>query len=157
MDEKQTGGIRWRWKTRLLAAWGELSLARGDPQEALRYAEQCLELATQTSSRKNQAKAWKLRGEALMALGFADEAAAWLDKAIATAEGVGNPPLAWKSRYARGQALESLERRDDAAREYALAAAHIERTAANLTDPALRATFLAAAPVKAALAAHARG
>lgn len=151
--DKQFGGFRWRWKTRLLAAWGELHLARGDAVEALRYADQCLELAARTSSRKNQVKGWKLKGEALAALGQLDEAADWLGKAVAMAEEIANPPLIWKSHYALGGVLERHGPPIEAQREYKLAVDVIEGTAAKLSDPALREAYLRARPVRAVHAA----
>jgi tetratricopeptide (TPR) repeat protein len=149
--DKQFGGFRWRWKTRLFAAWGELYLYRGEATRALDYAEQCLTLAGQTSARKNLVKGWKLKGEALTALGRLDEAAAWLRQAIALAGDIGNPPLAWKSRYALGRVLERQGQSAAAQRQYQQAAVAIERTAADLSDPALRETFLQAGPVRTVL------
>ena len=154
--EKQFGGYRWRWKTRLLAAWGESYLARGKLQEALRYAEQCLELAKETSSRKNMVKGWRLKGEALAAQGQLEEATVWLGKALAVAEEIGNPPLAWKSGYGLGRVLDRLGRHTEASSRYRQAAALIEGTAAGLNDPSLREKFLAAGPVQAVLAAASR-
>jgi predicted ATPase/DNA-binding SARP family transcriptional activator len=151
--EKQFGGYRWRWRTRLLAACGELHLARGEAVEALGYADQCLELAARTSSRKNQVKGWKLKGEGLAALGRLDEAAGWLRKAVVVAEEIGNPPLTWKSRYALGGVLECQGRLLEARREYRLAVDAIEGTAASLSDLALRETFLRAGLVCAVRAA----
>jgi len=84
--EKQFGGYRWRWKTRLLTAWGELCLARGEPVRALDYAERCLELAERTSARKNLVKGWKLKGEALATLDRLEEAVVWLKKGSRMAE-----------------------------------------------------------------------
>jgi tetratricopeptide (TPR) repeat protein len=149
--EKQFGGYRWRWKTRLLAAWGELYLARGEAERALDYAEQCLQLAERTSARKNLVKGWKLKGEALAALDRVEEAASYLEKAISMADEIGNPPLAWKSRYALAQILEQVGREEVAQQHYRQAAASIEQTAGSLSDLGMRETFLSAGPVRAVL------
>jgi class 3 adenylate cyclase/tetratricopeptide (TPR) repeat protein len=152
--DKQFGGYRWRWKTRLLAAWGELQLERGEADQALDYAEQCLILAERTSARKNQVKGWKLKGEALVALDRIKEAVTYLEKAVSMADEIGNPPLMWKSRYALAQILEQLEREEEAQQQYKKAAAAVEQTASSLSDPAMRETFLSAGPVRAVLDAR---
>jgi tetratricopeptide (TPR) repeat protein len=152
--ERQFGGFRWRWRTRLLAAWGDLCLARGEANGALDYAEQCLQLAHETSARKNLVKGWKLKGEALAALGRAEEAIACLEKAMSMAEEIGNPPLVWKSRFALAGVLEQLGRNEEAQQHYDQAAAVVEHTAAGLSDPVMRKTFLLAGPVRAVLDAR---
>jgi class 3 adenylate cyclase len=152
--ERQFGGYRWRWLTRLLAARGELCLARGDAQGALDYAEQCLQLALQTSARKNQVKGWKLQGKALAALDYVEEAVAMLTKAASMASEIGNPPLIWKCHFALGQALSRRGRRSAARKHYAQAAATVEQTAAGLKEQTLREAFLSAEPVRAVLGAR---
>jgi tetratricopeptide (TPR) repeat protein len=152
--EKQFGGFRWRWRTRLLAAWGELCLARGDAEGAMGYAEQCLQLALQTSARKNQVKGWKLQGKALAVVGRIEEAVAVLGQAAGMADEIGNPPLIWKSHFALAQALSRRGRRSEARQHYWRAAATVERTAASLKQRTLRETFLSAKPVKAVLEAR---
>jgi predicted ATPase/DNA-binding SARP family transcriptional activator len=154
--DRQFGGYRWRWKTRLLAAWGELYLARGDAMEALGYADRCLKLAVRTSSRKNLVKGWRLRGEALADLGRLDEAADELGQAVVAAEEIGNPPLIWKSHFSLGQVLEHQGRSLEAGREYQMAVDAIEATAAGLRDADLRESFLRAGPVCAVCAARSR-
>jgi tetratricopeptide (TPR) repeat protein len=149
--EKQFGGFRWRWKTRLLAAWGELRLDQGQAEQALDYAEQCLELAERTSARKNLIKGWKLKGEALAALGQPREALACLEEAVRMAAELGNPPLLWKSRHALAETLRRLGHVTQAQEQYVQAAAVIQETAAGLTDHHLRETFLAAGPIRAVL------
>jgi class 3 adenylate cyclase/tetratricopeptide (TPR) repeat protein len=151
--EKQFGGFRWRWKTRLLAAWGELRLAQDQAKQALDFAERCLELAVQTSARKNLVKGWRLKGQALAALGQLQEAVLWLTKAADMAEEIGNPPLHWKCRFALGEVLQQQGHHAQARELYAQAAKVIEGTQSSLRDPELRETFLAAGPVRAALRA----
>jgi class 3 adenylate cyclase/tetratricopeptide (TPR) repeat protein len=149
--EKQFGGFRWRWKTRLLAAWGELRLEQGRADEALEYAEQCLELAEQTSARKNLIKGWKLKGEALAHLGQEQEALACLTQAVGMATELRNPPLLWKSRHALADGLLGKGHVEQAREHYSQAAAVIQQTAASLPEGHLRSTFLAAKPVRTVL------
>jgi tetratricopeptide (TPR) repeat protein len=44
--------MKWRYSTHLYASLGELWLAKGDPAKAREFADQCLEIATPTNSRK---------------------------------------------------------------------------------------------------------
>ena len=66
--------MRWRWHIALLHAFGELALAEGRHDQALTYATQSLELATQTDSRKHVVRAHWLQGEILAASGRLGEA-----------------------------------------------------------------------------------
>jgi hypothetical protein len=54
---------KWRYLTHLFASLGELWLAKGDAAKAQKYANQCLELARLTNSRKYLVKGWRLQGE----------------------------------------------------------------------------------------------
>jgi predicted ATPase/class 3 adenylate cyclase len=152
--DKQFAGYRWRWKTRLLAAWGELSLAQGDAFHALEYADQSLQLAQATSARKNLVKGWIVKGQTLVALDRVEEAVALLNGAAALADEIGNPPLRWKSHFALGQVLARQGQRSEGERQITLAAAVVEDIASGLSDRILRSTFLAAPPVRAVLTAR---
>ncbi len=149
--EKQYGGFRWRWLTRLLAAWGELCLARGETEKALEYARQCLELAERSGARKNMIKGWKLKGEALALMGDNEEASLHLSKAVATAEQIGNPPLLWKSHYLLSRVLQQLGRASEAQQHDQVAVETIHRIASSLDDPQLRSTFLGSDAIRSVL------
>ena len=55
--------MRWRYSIHLFASLGELALARGHLDETRAHADECLERATRTRSRKYLVKGWRLRGE----------------------------------------------------------------------------------------------
>jgi class 3 adenylate cyclase/tetratricopeptide (TPR) repeat protein len=135
--------IHWRYSERFVHSFGELRLARGDPDEALRLADECIELATRSGSMKVVAKGRRLRAEALIAQGRLDPADQELDAALEKAKQVGNPPQLWKTFVALGDLRRAQGRTDDARQAYRDALAVIEGVAAGLTDESLRPTFLA--------------
>ena len=140
--------MRWRYSMRLLEDLGALWLARGDPARAAGFADESLELATRTRSRKNQVKGWRLRGEIALARRELDGAEAAFRQALAIATEIGNPTQLWKTHTALGH-LHAARPRPDAARDaYRAAGAVIERVRAGLRDPALRASLAEAPAVR---------
>jgi class 3 adenylate cyclase/tetratricopeptide (TPR) repeat protein len=132
----------WRYAQHLFHSYGELWLARGDPDRALAYADECLRLAEASDSRKNVVKARRLRGQALLAQGKPAEAEPELVAALALAEGVCNPPQLWRSHAALGDLRRAQGRPDDAREAYRDALSVVERVAAGLADEALRERLL---------------
>jgi tetratricopeptide (TPR) repeat protein len=111
----------WRYAQRLFHGQGELCLARGDVEGALRYAAECLALAEQTNSKKNVAKARRLRGEAFLAVGDLTSAEPELEAGLEIARGIGNPAQQWKTllvlaalRHEQGRETEASAARDEA-------------------------------------------
>ena len=69
--------MTWRYETHCWVSLGELALARGDVERAERHANQALEIAVPTRSRKYECRAWRLKGDAALrrrALGEAEDA-----------------------------------------------------------------------------------
>jgi tetratricopeptide (TPR) repeat protein len=140
--------MRWRYSMRLLEGLGALWLARGDPARAAGFANESLELAIRTRSRKNQVKSWRLRGEIALARRELDEAEAAFGQALAIATEIGNPTQLWETHTVLGH-LHAARQRPDSAREaYRAACRTIERLKASLRDPALRASLAAAPAVR---------
>ncbi len=110
--------MMWRYEQHLFHSLGELQLKRGDPASALVYADQCLDGAGRTESRKNVTKGRRLRAEGLTALGELDRAQAELDIALDVARQIANPTQLWKTLAATASLLRE-RRRDpsDALRE----------------------------------------
>lgn len=125
----------------LLVASGELSLARGDPTQALRDADHVLAWAKQAGGADVIPRVWKLRGEALAALGQTDEAEAVLAAAREAAREQGARPLLWQIHVALGDLLKAQGGRDEAEQAYAAARAVIEELATTIPDDALREEF----------------
>jgi tetratricopeptide (TPR) repeat protein len=138
----------WRYAQHMFHSYGELWLARGDAEKAMACAEECLELAEKSESRKIIVKARRLRAQALMALGQAGEAERDLDTAIQLAREVGNPPQLWKSYVALGDLRKARGRTEDANSAYGEGFSVIEQVAADLEDEELRETFLSSPHVK---------
>jgi class 3 adenylate cyclase/tetratricopeptide (TPR) repeat protein len=137
---------RWRYSIHLFASLGELWLAKGDPAKAREFADQCLEIATRTNSRKYLVRGWRLRGETALACGQWDEAEEALRQALAIAQGIGNPTQLWKTHLALGQLQAEANRREQAEQSFQAACAVIDQIKANLQDPGLR-TSLEQSPV----------
>ena len=133
--------MKWRYSTHLFASLGELWLARGEPAKAGEFADQCLEIATRTNSRKYVVKGWRLLGEIARTRRQWDEAEAWLRQALALAQAVGNPTQLWKTHLAYGHFYTATRKPEMAQQAYGAAREVIERVKGSLRDPGLRASL----------------
>ena len=106
--------MTWRYATHCLASLGELWLARGDLAQAERFADQSLEIAVPTRSRKYEVRAWRVKGESALARRRFDEARVALDKALAIARQIENPGQLWKTHAALARFHEAAGRREQA-------------------------------------------
>jgi class 3 adenylate cyclase/tetratricopeptide (TPR) repeat protein len=139
---------KWRYSMHVFASLAEVWLARGDLRQARNSADQCLEVATRTTSRKYLARGWRLRGEIALATRAWDEAQEAMGQALQFADTVGNPTELWKTHAALGRL--HLERgRPDAAWTAHRAARHVlDRVQARIDDAALRRVFATALPIR---------
>ncbi|MFQ5932417.1 MAG: tetratricopeptide repeat protein, partial [Nitrospiraceae bacterium] len=138
--------MKWRYSTHLFASLGELWLARGGPSKAQEFADQCLEIATRTNSRKYLVKGWRLTGEIALARRQWDEAEGALRQALMIAQAIGNPTQLWKSHLAWGRFHAEAKRLEQARQAYHAAREVIDRIKASLRKPELR-TSLERAPL----------
>ena len=106
-DPATSEWMKWRYSMHLFASLGELWLARGEPAKAQEFAEQCLEIATRTNSRKYLVKGWRLMGEIALARRQWDEAERALQQALTIAQAIGNPTQLWKTHLALWSSLHS--------------------------------------------------
>ncbi|HEX6738368.1 MAG TPA: AAA family ATPase, partial [Vicinamibacteria bacterium] len=127
------------WLLRYGAA--ALTLARGEPEVALRLAGELARPIAPGAAPPNAIRVAWLRGEALAALGRAGEAEAALRTALEGASAQALPPLLWRLHAALARLFQAMGRRDEAEREAAAGRAIIEELAAGLPDLALRETF----------------
>ncbi|MBI3454687.1 MAG: AAA family ATPase [Candidatus Rokubacteria bacterium] len=140
-DPATSEWMRWRYSMHLFASLGELWLARGNPAAARGFADQCLELATRTTSRKYLVKWWRLKGEIALGRRQWDEAHEALRQALSVAQAIGNPTQLWKTHAILGR-LHTQARNPDAARHaHQAARAVIEQMKAGLRHPELRASL----------------
>lgn len=140
--------MKWRYMQHCCHSLGELWLTKGDSEKALQFADECLQLAEPTESRKNMVKGWRLQGQASCLQGKLTEVEAVLQKALALAKEIGNPPQLWKTYQALGELYEKRESKDQARSAYAGALEVIEEVASRLQDQEMKQTFLAAKPVQ---------
>ncbi|MFQ5946034.1 MAG: AAA family ATPase, partial [Anaerolineae bacterium] len=133
--------MKWRYSTHLFVSLGELWLARGDPARAREFANQCLELATRSNSRKYLVKGWRLAGEIALARGHRGEAEAALRQALTIAQAIGNPTQLWKTHVAWGRFHAETRKPEAAGPAYRAAREVIDGVKASLSDPGLRASL----------------
>ena len=131
--------MKWRYSTHLFASLGEFWLARGEPSQAREFANQCLELATRTTSRKYLVRGWRLAGEIALAQRRWEEAEQALRHALTFAETIGNPTQLWKTHVALGGLFAETKQPEAAQRAYRAARTVIEQVRGSLTAPRLRA------------------
>jgi tetratricopeptide (TPR) repeat protein len=140
-NPKTSAWMRWRYSTHLFASLGELALARGDREDARRFADECLAIATRTNTRKYLVRGWRLRGEIDLARGKTTDAEQCLRQALGIARAIKNPPQLWATYEALGR-LHAASNDADAARgAYRAARAAIDATLATLQNPRLRASL----------------
>ena len=137
-DPATSEWMRWRYSMHLFASLGELWLARGDPAKARDLADQCLELAARTRSRKYLVKGWRLRGESDRARRRREDAGAALRQALDLARQIGNPTQLWQTQVALGRLHAESKDRGASDRAYREARAVIQGMAARVQNPELR-------------------
>src|SRR5262245_16160587 len=122
-DPATSEWMRWRYTMHAYASLGDLAIARGDLAAALRHANECLERATRTRSRKYVVKGWRLLGEIARIRRVWDDADRALREAAAVAELIGNPTQLWQTHAAVARLCSDRARPDDARRAYEAARA----------------------------------
>jgi tetratricopeptide (TPR) repeat protein len=125
----------------LYASLGEFWLARGDPDKAQGFTDQCLEIAMRTNSQKYVVKGWRLQGEIDLAQRQWEEAEGWLRQALSLAQAVGNPTQIWKTHVAMGRLHAAVQQPEKAQQAYQAARDVIERIKMRLSHPELRASL----------------
>jgi DNA-binding CsgD family transcriptional regulator len=133
----QTLGQRLVW-----AARADLALARGESDQALSITEQLIVSAVNPFDEQVIPRLWKLRGEALAALGQVAEAEAVLRAAEVAARVQGLRPLCWRMSVAQGQLYRTQGRKEEAEQAFSAARALIEELAADLPGEQVRERFL---------------
>jgi tetratricopeptide (TPR) repeat protein len=130
--------MTWRYATHCYASQGQLALRQGDPARAGRLADESLERATPTGSRKFEAWAWRIKGESATARHTWGEAEEALLRSLALASAIRQPRQTWLSHLALGRLDAARGRRDDALARYRAAWDIITSLRAATRDPGLR-------------------
>jgi DNA-binding CsgD family transcriptional regulator/tetratricopeptide (TPR) repeat protein len=130
---------------RTVLAWGELALARGKPEEALRIADALIASAPGETRTQPIPRLLRLKGEALLALRRLDEAERALEDAKIGALQRGAIPLLWQVHRALVRVRLALRQPAAARRECAAARDVIAGLAASIHSDAERDRFAQAA------------
>ena len=130
----------------------ELAQEAEDTEATVEAATDAIRRAERIHRRKYAAMSRVILGEALLALGRADEGLSELQAAVAGADLLGTPNLRWQHRVALGRARYTTGDDDGAVNAYREAADVIRSFADSLT-PEHAASFLGAEPVRGTLAA----
>ena len=131
--------MTWRYTTHCYASLGQLALLRGDADQARRFANESLEVATPTASRKFESWAWRIKGESATMRHAWDEADEALRRALAIAEAIRQPRQMWLGHLALGRLQAAQGRREEAMHEYRAAWAIIAALRERTRDPGVRA------------------
>jgi tetratricopeptide (TPR) repeat protein len=140
-DPTTSDWMKWRYSTHLFASLGELCLAKGDTATASEFAEQCLEIATPTNSRKYLVKGYRLKGEIALARRQWDEAEGVLRQALTIAQAIGNPTQLWRTHVVLGRLHAATKKPERARQAFRSACEVIDRMKASLQNPGLRASL----------------
>jgi class 3 adenylate cyclase/tetratricopeptide (TPR) repeat protein len=131
--------MTWRYSTHCWVSLGELALTRGDIERAERYANQALEIAVPTRSRKYESRAWRVKGDVALRRPQLGEAEDAFRRALALAAEIGEPREQWLNHAAMARLLEARRDRAGARQAYRAAQAIVDRVRTSLRHPELRA------------------
>jgi tetratricopeptide (TPR) repeat protein len=122
-----------------LEGLAELHLARGEVEQAGRYAGELLAMTEKNGMWEMVARGYRWRGAALMAEGKLEDAEEVLELAAELAEEVGRVRLQWDVHESLSQLYDALGR-DDLAREHeAIVQGLVQQIRENLQQPEMRA------------------
>jgi tetratricopeptide (TPR) repeat protein len=132
-----TLGKRYCWVRR-----GELALAQGDPDLALDITDRLIASAPGMSPDRVITFLWKLKGEAMAALGCAEEAVPLLQAAIKNAREEREQFMLWRVHASLGRLYLALDRRSEAEKEISTALELVEELADTVPEGEMRDNFL---------------
>lgn len=141
------GWMRWSWHIPLLRARAELAYATNHLDEALSFATQARQLATQTDSRKQLTHVQVVLGQIAAAQDQLPEAAQLLRSTLTMAEHLHATRELWLAASGLAGVLSRLGHEREAETYLTQAAQTIEAIAGELGDARLRAAFTSAEPV----------
>ncbi len=144
--------MKWRYSQHLCASYGEACLALDDLNKADDWANQCLNLATQTESKKYMVRGWRLKASVDAHRLNWEDAEASLRRALTLAESLGNPTQLWRTQLAMSQLLVDTKQADKARAVEQSAQDTLDRIGARLRGQNLRDAFNASSVIKEAYA-----
>jgi tetratricopeptide (TPR) repeat protein len=125
----------WAWRA-------QLALSQGDPALALDIAERLIASAPGMSPGRVITFLWKLKGEALAAMGHLEEARTLLQAAIENTRATGERFLLWRLHASLGRLCRVTDRRSEAEQAFTTARALIQELAETVPAGELRNDFL---------------
>ena len=149
-DPATSEWMRWRYSMHLFASLSAHWLARGDLGRARECADQCLELATRTDSRKYLVTGWRLQGEIALARRRWQDADRALREALAVARVIGSPTPLWRTHLALERMYAATGKPDAARDAFQAVRTVIGQVKTGLLHPGLRASFESAAIIRKA-------
>jgi DNA-binding SARP family transcriptional activator len=120
----------------------ELALSQGDPAQALDVVERLIASAPGLSPGGVITFLWKLKGEALAAMGHPDEANSLLRAAIENARATGERFVLWRVHASLGWLYHTTDRQTEAEGAFSTARRLIQELADTLPGGVLRDNFL---------------
>lgn len=126
-----------RWARR-----AELVLREGDPSLALEIVERLIGSAPGMSPGRVIAFLWKVKAEALAAVGQTEQAGILLRAAVENAQATGERSLLWPIHASLARLYSTTHHRTEAARQFAAAHQLIQELADTIPAPGLREGFL---------------
>ena len=120
----------------------ELALCQADPALALDITDRLIATAPGMEPGRVITFLWKLRGEALAALGHPDEASALLLAALENAQELGQRLFLWRIHASLAQLYHTMNRQLESEQALSAARERLEQVAATIPDRALRDNFL---------------
>ncbi len=132
-----TMGKRYCWTRR-----AELALCQGEPALALDIVERLITSAPGMSPGSVITFLWKLKGEALTALGHTEEAHTLLQAAAENAQATGERFLLWRIHTSMGRLYRAMDRQSEAEEQLSTARKLVDELADTLPDEELRNSFL---------------
>ncbi len=132
-----TMGNRYCWARR-----AELALAQGNPALALDITDRLIASAPGMSAGRVITFLWKLKGEALAAMGHPDEADSLLHAALENARASGEQFLLWRLHASLGRLYHAMDRQSEAEEQLTSARKLVDELADTVPDAELRNSFL---------------
>jgi DNA-binding CsgD family transcriptional regulator len=136
IEEAEQGGRRC-WMVR-----AELSLARGDANQALRIVNGLIATAPHVTAEEHVPRLARIRGEALMRVGRFEEAERALIASKTGAAETGRSPHLWRAFVSLGHLYRKQRRYDDADDAFTQARAIVAELAEAVLDTDLRLMFM---------------
>jgi tetratricopeptide (TPR) repeat protein len=131
------GGKRYCWARR-----AELALSQGDPSLALDITDRLIASAPGMSPGRVITFLWKLKGEALAAMGRTEQACSLLRAAIENARATEERFLLWRLHASLARLYHAIDRQPEAEVELSHARELVEELADTVPDGELRDNYL---------------